>query len=360
MDLLYDAIKWIFSGIGVAILAAVANKAFKKKDDNKYNSKGDYKTQIGGTSSNNIQAEGNVTINQNNNYISDKYIKNEHEPQKKNPIDKLAYKFLNIYEQHGVNRTQLPSFIDKKFNITFLDVIDEKTILPKITDELISWTCEKFNIKKGYFYFKEEDLFNNRLYDSINCYKFISDFIEIFDKIIEEYGIYKYKNVTDVYFLKTFKQFLGEKTKGYDSDDADVIAIIGINIGNNQTPIVHKYILITSNLRWDYWKSRQFIKKMIRVVDSLNIRIHGYDISREQFDEIASCKVVPRSILENCRQVTWYPEDYNGSNNSIIDKLEYEVNEDFQDALVSIDNAISKLLEEKRDEEIAATNISNK
>jgi hypothetical protein len=51
-ELVYDAIKWIFSGIGVVILGAIVKRMFSKKNYNKDAIKDDYKTQIGGSNSN--------------------------------------------------------------------------------------------------------------------------------------------------------------------------------------------------------------------------------------------------------------------------------------------------------------------
>lgn len=57
----------------------------------------------------------------------------------KSPIILLVNKFYRIFEEHGVNRGQIPSFVDKKFNIQYADVEDEKSIIPKLSDELLDW-----------------------------------------------------------------------------------------------------------------------------------------------------------------------------------------------------------------------------
>ncbi|MEY2369865.1 hypothetical protein [Lysinibacillus capsici] len=120
-----------------------------------------------------------------------------------------------------------------------------------------------------------------------------------------------------------------------------------VEIGKTTTGTVYKYILINANLRWDYWKSREDIKRMIRIVERLSIYNDGYDISDTEFNEIASEKVIPRAILDKFRMVTWYPYDFDGSFNERINELEYEKSEVFQESLKNIDEIISEILEDK-------------
>lgn len=309
------------------------NQPFKKKSsvkpiNNKY--------QDG---NNNIQTDGTVTIN-NTTHVYEK------KSRKKSPLIELANKFYSIFEYHGVSRSQIPSFIDKKFNIEYPDIDDEKAIVPKLNQDLLKWVSLKFGIRRSWFDEKDEIYSSRYMYDSIDCYKYTGAFISLLSKLIDEFTVYDYKKYIEVYFLKTFKDFKGDNSG--EGGIADVLVIVSVEIGNTTTNSVNKYILITPNLRWDYGKSRHDIKRMIRIAEKLGITTRGYDISESEYYEIGSREVVPRATILNQKRVTWYPEDYDGSFNDRIDEIEYEHSKLFQESLRNIDDKICEILEEKR------------
>ncbi|MBM6770844.1 hypothetical protein [Bacillus cereus] len=339
MKYIISNMDWVFSGIGIFILSGIINfirkKFLVKPINNKYQNR-----------NNNIQTDrliNNIT------YVHGK----TGTVQKESPLSELTNKFYSIFEYHGVSRLQIPSFIDKKFNIEYSDIADENSIIPKLNEDLLSWVSLKFGIRRSWFDEKAEVHTSKYIYDSIGCYKNTGAFISLFSKLIDEFTVYGYKDYLQVYFLKTFEDFKGNSSgKGRI---AEVMVIVSVEIGNTTTNSVNKYILITPNLRWDYEKSRYDIKRMIRIADRLDIRTMGYDISESEYYEIGSGQVVPRDIL-NRKKLTWYPEDYDGSFNDRIAEVEYEHNKLFQDSLRSIDNKICEMLEEKRQQFIKKNN----
>jgi len=337
MDYLISNKEWIFSGIGVVILGAIFNY-FKRKDVHQNQVS---KNQIG---SNNIQTDGTVMINSNTHITN---INKETEIEKKRPLSELINKFYFIFEVHGVSRGQLPSFIDKKFNINYLDVASEDSIIPKLSDELLDWVSSKFGIRRSWFDTVDEVYSSKYIYDTLDCYG-TGIFINLLSKLIDEFTVYDYRDSLHVSFLKTFDEFKSDKSG--EKGIANVIVIVSVKIGKTTTNSVKKYILITNNLRWDYWRSRQEIKRMIRVVDKLGISMSGYDISVEEYNEIGSAQVVPRTLLNQKIRVTWYPYDYDGSHNDRIDKIENETNKQFYESLKEIDENVTEMLRKKREE----------
>ncbi|SFR27805.1 MULTISPECIES: hypothetical protein [unclassified Paenibacillus] len=338
MNYLISNKDWIFSGIGVVVIGAIIN-FFRKKDVPKNPA---IKYQSG---NNNIQSDGTVLVNNN---VTNVYKETETELEKKSPLSELINKFFFIFEKHGVSRGQLPSFIDKEFNINYVDVAGEESIIPKLNDELLDWVSTKFGIRRSWFD-RADDVYSSRyIYDTLDFYKCTGAFINLFSRLIDELSIYSYRDALHVYFLKTFDDFKSDQSG--EEGKANVIVIVSIKIGNTTTNSVERYILIPHNLRWDYWKSRQDIKRMIRIVDKLDIRMSGYDISIDEYNEIGSAQVVPRALLNQKRGVvTWYPYDYDGTINGRINKAEYELDKQFCESLEEIDETISKLIDGKRD-----------
>jgi hypothetical protein len=337
MKYLIENKEWIFSGIGVLIVGAIAN-LFKKRHTSKN------QPSISQSGHNNFQSNGNITNSNNTTYV---YTEPEKELEKKSPLSELISKFYFIFEQHGVSRSQIPSFIDKKFNLNYADVASEDSIIPKLNDELLEWISSKFGIRRSWFDTVDEVYSSRYIYDTLDCYKWVGAFINLFSKLIDELNVYSYRDSLHVYFLKNFEEFKGDKYG--ETEKADVIVIVSVKIGKTTTNSVEKYILITSNLRWDYWKSRQDIKRMIRIVEKLDIGMSGYDISIKEYNALQSSQVVPRAILKGKNRVTWYPYDYDGSHNDRIDKVEYEPDEEFYESLKRIDKNIAQMINEKRD-----------
>ncbi|MFC9542973.1 hypothetical protein ACFTQ7_24515 [Lysinibacillus sp. NPDC056959] len=166
------------------------------------------------------------------------------------------------------------------------------------------------------------------------------------ENLINELNPYQYKDYIKVYFLKNFEEFKGNDTKNMGR----VLIVLEVWIGKTTTGSIYKYILIRNNLRWDYWKSRQDIKRMIRIVEKLGIDNDGKDLSEEEFEKISSEKIVPRNILSKFRMVTWYPYDYDGSFNDRIDESEFEQDEDFKYSLKEIDKEVFEMFERKKQE----------
>lgn len=334
-------IQWIFSGIGVVLITGLIGLKKKKNKNIAHSNSQSIKMQSGDS---NIQTKGDVHIT---NTTTTNNIYNTEEVKKKDsPINLIAEKFYKIFEDHGVSRGQIPSFTDKKFNIQYIDVEDINSIIPKLNDELLDWVSDKFGIQRSWFDAKEDDYWNNNLYNSIDCYKQHWTFFKLFEELIDVLNPYQYRDYIKVKFIKNFDEFKAENSKYLGS----VLIIVEVLIGKTTTGPIYKYILINNNLRWDYWKSRQDIKRMIRIVDKLDIYNSGFDLSNKEFEEISSERIVPKAILDRFRQVTWYPYDYDGSFNAQIDESEYEENRDFQESLKIIDREIKKMLENKKQE----------
>lgn len=170
--------------------------------------------------------------------------------------------------------------------------------------------------------------------------------------MIDEFNPYEYKNYIRVYFYKNFSEFEGDNTKYHGS----VLVIIEILIGETTTGSIYKYILVKNNLRWDYRKSREDLKRLIRIVEKLGISNDGFDLSEIEFEALSSGKIVPTKIVKKFRMVSWYPYDYDGSFNERINKLEVEQNKEFKLSLKEIDKKIWGMLEKKKQEFFKSAN----
>lgn len=329
-----ENIEWIFSGVGTELILLIPIPIIVymiKKFHDKHQT------------SRRIEHVREIT----NEAIKNERVDIEHygdNSKKIDSIERLAQKFYGIYEEHGVKRTQIPGFVNGKFDITLLDVKDENSIIYKLNDDLLDWTSEKFGIKRGWFEAGENDLVSSWMYNHLYLYGNTGELIELLSKLIDKYGIYTYKEFVGVRCLKVFEEFKADKT----IEKSEVIVVIIEKVGDTSTSSIYKYSFTDGNLRWNYGKSRRDIKKMIRIIEKFGIYNVGYDITYGEYERIMSLEVVPRNILDSKKSVTWYPYDFDGTNNDRIDHLENEDNNRFREEFINIDKRISRILEDKK------------
>lgn len=328
-------IEWFFSGVGtelivvlpLSIIGYIIKQSFDKKQARKQNEE--------------IKSD-RVDIVPNDIMYQDDIL-NELEFEL-DATRKLAQNFYKIYELHGVLRTQMPTFIDKRFGISLLDVKDEDSILHRLNDDLLDWTSEKFGIRRAWFEASDNDIYFNWMYDPFYLYKNTYALIELFSKLIDKYSVYTYKENIEVRCLRTFDKFKADET----GDNSYIVVIIIEKVGKTSTSTIYKYKFTDGNLRWAYEKSRKEIKKIFRIIEKFDIYNVGYDIDIQEYEEIMSLSVVPKKILDSKRSVSWYPDDFDGTSNDRIDRLEQDDNSRYRDEFINIDKRITQILEDKR------------
>lgn len=324
--------EWLFSGIGI-ILFSIIISFFKKIKNQikKINKKG-----VNITSNNNENSAKNNSFRKINTHNEKEEVNN----MEKNSILDFVDKFLLVYKEHGISISQIPTFIDKKFDIQFSDLLSKEMLLKKINDELINWTCNKFGIERKWF-----DNDNKDVYRTINCYKEVYKFREIISNLIDEVGLYDYKSEIEVIVLKNFNKLKADDTKGRTK----ISFVVRVKIGETSTNWVFKYIIIRANLYWDYCKSRRDAKKMIAICESFGLDISGYDVSENIITWLGYRDNFPHKVIENLRGITWYPDDY-GTSNYRIDPREVEDNKRIADEIKKVKKDVAKVLKEKREQ----------
>ncbi|WP_088227385.1 hypothetical protein [Desulfosporosinus sp. FKB] len=294
--------------------------------------------QISGNNSNNFQAESLIINNIfKTNELED--LKQDKPKYKNGSIEALIDKFFIVFEQHGIEVSQIPFFIDEKWGVTFSDLLHNENLIKKINDGLLNWICNKFGIKRSWF---DSD---DAIYNRVHCYKEVNKFVELLSDIIDEVGIYnQYNSKIHVYALKDFKDFKADKT----TYNGRVLFIIEVQIGETSTGPIHKYIPIGNDFRWDYFKSRWDIKRMIAICDAFGIYMHGYDLPKETLERLGY-DLFPFSLLKKLHQYTWYPDDCI-SNGSHMDDLEKEDLKNVFYDLQKYRTKIYDLLQKKKDD----------
>lgn len=333
INYIFENREWLFSGAGITIIGGIITIFFKKK--NNYNSKRDEYINNG-----NISGEGNI-MNSNGNYIVNNIDKSSitqnynhiETMSEETQIDELASKFFKIFEEHGVLRSQIPTFINHCNNIQLEDVKNETNLLKKLNEDIINRVSNTFGIERAWFDRKEGES-SSYLYQSIDCYKYIYLFINLLKELRDELGEREWKHKLDVLFIKGFNEFSNNR----NISDSNILIVLKVRIGTTTTENIFKYIFIRDNMPWNYWKSRHDLKCLMKVVISMNISSIGYTVAEEDYKKISSCKVVPKEILDKSININrWFIDD-------IFEYSDEEENEKYERQLEKVENMINLYL----------------
>ena len=87
---------------------------------------------------------------------------------------KPVRRFVELFESHGVARTQIPGFL-KDFNSTLslADVRNDETLLHKLDESLLDKVCEMFGVRREWL-----DGVDEEVYHLHNFYKHPEQFSE--------------------------------------------------------------------------------------------------------------------------------------------------------------------------------------
>ncbi|MGE6259776.1 hypothetical protein ACQKCU_18165 [Heyndrickxia sporothermodurans] len=262
--------EWLFSGIGVVIITAIISSIKSKK---KYEEPRVF----------------NINLSEDN--TRDFELKLESQKNEKSKVDFVIDRFIKIYEAHGIQQNQIPTFIDSKFKLKLKDFKNNESILQVLDNDLLEWTCEKFGVKRDWI-----DGTSNKIYGYTNYYKQIETFID---------DICKLKKDGKKVEVFAFKE--GELDR--IDENQDVILLIRYSIGEINSKIVYRYIPVSTYWRWSYWRARYQLKAIFYICSKLHIFIKGYDLKERRI--IADAETFPEELLEKIPiTYTWYPEDY--------------------------------------------------
>lgn len=266
---------WLFSGIGNTIGGALISNMKKKESIDSY-------------VTNVVNYNVDVHDSDNPNRVKlDNNVNNE--------IYQLVDRIISIYQNHGLEISQIPSFTDSDFNFKLSDFKDKNSILEILDNKFIDWTCNMFGVERDWV-----DGKSSRIYKHINYYKNIRSFMEEVFELKSLHG-----NELDVFLIKSGELSQNEYGENY------VIILVRYPIKKINNTTIYKYMPISTNWDWGYWRSRYQLKAIIYICEKLNIFTHSYDMSLNTMYKISSGLVFPQIEIDKLKLgYTWYPEDY--------------------------------------------------
>ncbi|ACA88881.1 hypothetical protein [Shewanella woodyi] len=240
------------------------------------------------------ETEASPTIEESDNTFE---VAEEEKTPEVNPVFKLAERFLEVFESHGVHLNEIPRCIPEKFGISLVELANKDKLIEKLTPDLIDWFCSIFNIRRDWL-----EANGNYIYDTKNYYKNEHSLLRLLKDLKEQHHssmrVIAYKDVKEL-------DSGGERPQ-------DVNLLIVIPAFKIDDRLVMKYIPTSTQWDWGYWRSRYQFKGITRVCyKKLDLTFDGYNLDSEKMAELSSGGVFPKLIIDETPMgYTWYPDDY--------------------------------------------------
>lgn len=226
------------------------------------------------------------------------YLK-EYFAAKKQPakVDSVASRFIRLFEKHGVHQNQIPRFFGH--GLSLADVDDNKTLLTKLTPQIMQSACELFAVRLKWL-----EGVDDQIYETHDFYKCPEEYAEFLAKLINGRDHHIYAKLV----LST-----------NPSSQEDALLILEEPIDEIDNELVMRYHLC-SNWFSQYWKSRADLTACIAMTANQPMIMTGTKTSAniEKFCAgeafIADMDHLPhafkRDWLLRKQYKPWYPDDW--------------------------------------------------
>jgi len=281
---------WIFSGIGLFIFSALIYRRKKYTEDHSINSVSNHKVETKNVWGGVGTVIGDVILKDVEKSSNERGIQISTEP---NEIDEVVDRFISVYTNHGVNRSQISSFMDGSFNFKISDFRDNNSVMNILDNEILNWTCSTFGIQREWL----DGLPDKEIYPYVDYYKGIDRFIKF---------VYEFK----VKYGRDFRAYV-IKSEELDKDSYSPIATVfryPIKKLNNET--IYAYIPTSEHWKWGYINTRYQLKMIVYVCDRLDVYIDGYDRDKDTVEKLIGRSIFPGPVIEKKPGIDWYPVDY--------------------------------------------------
>jgi hypothetical protein len=204
------------------------------------------------------------------------------------PTATVASRFVQLFEEHGVNRNQIPSFFEHGLTVAIVE--NDEKLLPALTEEILNAACKLFAVRREWL-----DGVDTQIHPTHNFYKEPEKFREFV------VGLNKKKKglVSGMLFVAD------TPSRNYDA-----VIILEEELGVVGEKVIYRYH-ICNNWLFYYWKSRVYLTACIALAWKNEVYIHGMKVHFKKIDEYLEGEKYLSDFYNSlvCRSNKWHPED---------------------------------------------------
>lgn len=210
---------------------------------------------------------------------------------KTNPINIVARRFLRVFNDHGVETSQISRLFPQ---IKLADLESEKALLNALTPELLDQTAQLFGVRSQWL-----EGVDDTIYDCHFCYKHPTLFFKHFVSLK--------RNTGDAARFPV-RALTTAKNLDYKNPDSQQLALVLVEqIAILEDKPVCRYHIYGDSWDWAYTPTRIQLKAMVRYIHD---PVPLFFVSTREIHHILEGKQIPRCFIEGCLLTEPSLEDY--------------------------------------------------
>lgn len=230
----------------------------------------------------------------------------EKKPDNDSPL-MVAKRFIQLFDEHGVKRNQIPKFFGHGFTLDKLK--DDETLLVHLTEEVLDDAVELFGIRRAWL-----DGESEQIYQQHDYYKHP----ETFRDDIEESLKHRRSDELGAYVMRL-------KQRGVRGDD-DTLLVLKKKIGSVGERCIYRFHF-SNAWTYGYWKAKVYLAACVAIAWDNDIHIQGVEVRPDYlkrlrngegfvgYDYGSSWVAIPHYLK-------WYVEDMVLEPDSLIEHID--------------------------------------
>lgn len=211
------------------------------------------------------------------------------------PVNIVARRFLQAFENHGVATSQIPRLLPQ---VKIADLQSPEKLLASLTPELLDQTAQLLGIRSEWLEGIDEEI-----YDYRSCYKQPDVLLEHMENIVRE------KDVRGSFPLRVFTT---RKNLDFMDENEQLLApVIVEKIAELGEKEIFRFHIYRDEFDWGYFPCRIELKAITRIVDKqLRTTVPLFVISEKEMSLLLAGKLIPHSLFRGPLVTNPSLEDY--------------------------------------------------
>ncbi|MBW8330291.1 MAG: hypothetical protein K0M48_14400 [Thiobacillus sp.] len=212
-------------------------------------------------------------------------------------LDVLPQRFCQIFQVHGVERSQIPRLMPQ---ITLGDLKSNETLLAALTPEILDQTARLFGIRSEWLEGVDDDIYAYR-----HCYKDPELLLDLLATL---------RNQADSDWPHHFPMRVLVSNKHLDSKtdrEQLLVPVVLEKIAELGDEPIYRYYIFNDSFRWEYEPARIQLKAMVRTFyKALRTPVPLMVIKSADLQSVLDRKKISREFLDGCLVTTPSLEDF--------------------------------------------------
>lgn len=222
--------------------------------------------------------------------------------------ESVATRFVRLYESHGVHKNQIPRFLGHGLKVA--DVKDDESLLPKLTEDVLSATVKLFAIRREWL-----DGAEDQIHPCHDFYKYPDSFSKFLDSLKEANPDGYIQGVLIAPMESCW--------------EAEALLVLQETAGHIGDKPIYRYHLC-NNWRFSYWKARAYLTACVAIACERRVYIHGVTKLNSEIAQLYSGETLlgwQGKGIWALGHTSWYPEDMALRTEVFLNGIDPEENE---------------------------------